>query len=109
MTIMTFDDYLEFLAIPDSNPYYPGLGRDVPQPGYGPSYYDHVNVLILAKWILENIEFAASLIPPNPNPTSYRAFGGKTKAKESTDDLLNSLSGKLMPKFWKECRPFLNA
>jgi hypothetical protein len=97
---------LEAVAIPDSNPYYPSLGMDIPQPGYGPTFNDGANVLVPAKWILENIDLAASLIPPNPS--SYRAFGGKTK--ESTNDHLNSLSGKPMPKsFGKQRRPFLNA
>lgn len=93
--IMKFNDYLEAVAIPDNNPYYPGLGMDIPQPGYGPTFNDGANVLVPANWILENIDLAASLIPPNPY--SYRAFGGKTKG--STNDQLNSLSGKLMPKF----------
>jgi hypothetical protein len=89
-TIMTFKEYLDSVVISDDAEYYPGLGRDLMQPGYAPGNVDSMNVLVPAKWILENIDLAAVDVPPNP--FSYRAFGGK--ASSASSDQMNSLSGE---------------
>lgn len=90
-TILKFKDYLQAVVIPDNGKNnYAGLGSDSPAPGYGPPFYDGSGVLVPSKWILENIEVSADLIPPNPY--TYRAFGGKCSGAAS--DQMNSLSGE---------------
>merc|ERR1712232_995843 len=79
-TIFKYKDYLEFAALPDTTDF-PGLGVDMPQPGYAAGNFFSNNILIPRDWILRNIDTAVSLIPPHPN--AYRAFGGKTSGSSS--------------------------
>jgi hypothetical protein len=80
-------DYAQTVTFP-SGTGYPGKIMDVPPPSLLVDSIVSANILVPTKWILDNIELAATLYPPNPG--SYRAFGGHSA--KSTSDQSNSLS-----------------
>jgi len=86
-TILKFKDNAETVILPEGTAY-PGKALDNPLPGYGPHNYQFSNVLVPRKWLIENLDLAVTYVPPNP--TTYRAFGGKTS--NTVSDGSNSLS-----------------
>jgi hypothetical protein len=75
------NDYAEVAAFPSESEY-AGKTNDAPPPDFVFTTYTYANILIPKKWIIENIELAASWI------LSYRAFGGRNA--KSTSDQSNS-------------------
>ena len=85
-TVLTYKDYLQAITFPEGMAYQ-GLGYDSPIPDYAATNSAAANVLIPAKWILENLDTAVAAAPPD---TGYKAFGGK--AASAVSDQMDSLS-----------------
>jgi len=79
-------DYASLRAFPEGHPRAGQVADDL---FLVPSLSELGTFIIIPKaWILQNIDKAAEILPPNPS--SYRAFGGRTS--QATSDQANSLS-----------------